>query len=190
MIPAWNVAGVLPPIRPGAPGHSPDRSPYEVVLANLVDRFSTTPERVAILDGFLKLRAKFHSLGVVSGFQWVDGSFLEQVEVLDSRPPNDIDVVTFFDLPAGLSEMDVVNLDPALFDHDLVKATYKVDHYPSVLGKTLDAFQIRLISYWYSMWSHRRDGLWKGFIQVSLDPAQDIDALQTLAAKLPAGAII
>lgn len=190
MIPAWNIAGVLPPIRPGAPGHSPDRSPYLAELADLVDKFSTSPERIAILDGYLKLRAAFHAAGVVSGFQWVDGSFLEHVEVLESRSPADIDVVTFFDLPVGLSEVDLYNLVPRLFDHDQVKATYKVDHYPNVLGKAIDAFQIRQISYWYSMWSHRRDGLWKGFIQVSLDPAQDIQALQTLAAKLPAGAII
>lgn len=190
MIPAWNVAGLLPPIRPGVAGHDFDRSPYEVVLADLVDRFSTSPERIAILEGFLKLRAQLHSSGLVSGFQWVDGSFLEQIEILESRSPKDIDVVTFFDLPAGLSETDVVNLNAALFDHDRVKATYKVDHYQFVLGKAVDAFQIRLISYWYSMWSHRRDGLWKGFLQVDLDPTQDAYALQTLAAKLTAGAII
>lgn len=189
MIPAWNIAGVLPPIRPGAPGHSVDRSPYFTGLDDLVDKFSTSPERIGILDGFLKFRAALHALGVVSGFQWIDGSFLEQVEVLESRAPADIDVVTYFDLPAGLSELDLYNLNPAMFDHDQVKATFKVDHYPHVLGKTLDASQVRQISYWYSMWSHRRDGLWKGFVQVSLDPAQDIQALQTLAAKLPAGAI-
>lgn len=190
MIPSWNIAGVLPPIRPGAPGHSPDRSPYPAGLADVVDRFSTSTERVNILHGFLNLRAAFHALGIVSGFQWIDGSFLEQVEVLESRPPADIDVVTYFDLPPGLSELDLVAQNTALFDHDHVKATFKVDHYPNVLGKAIDAFQIRQLSYWYSMWSHRRDGLWKGFIQVSLDPAEDVQALQTLAAKLPAGAII
>lgn len=134
------------------------------------------------------MRAVFHALGVVNGFQWVDGSFLEHVELLESRPPGDIDVVTYFDLPPGKSEADLVALNPVLFDHDHVKTTYKVDHYPVVLGKYIDAFQVRQVSYWYSMWSHRRDGLWKGFIQVSLDPAEDIHALQTLAAKLPAGA--
>ncbi len=98
--------------------------------------------------------------------------------------------MTYFDLPPGQSESDLVTQNPALFDHDHVKVTYKVDHYPNVLGKAIDAYQIRQLSYWYSMWSHRRDGLWKGFIQVSLDPAEDVQALQTLAAKLPAGTII
>jgi hypothetical protein len=190
MIPTWNIAGVLPPIRPGMPGYSPDRSPYSAQLVDVVDRFSTSTERIAILQGFLALRAELHSIGFVTGFQWIDGSFLEQVEVLESRSPADIDVVTYFDLPLGKSEADVVAQNHLLFDHAHVKATFHVDHYPVVLGKTLDAFQIRQISYWYSMWSHRRDGLWKGFIQVSLDPAEDISALQTLASKLPAGAII
>ena len=187
MIPLWNMAGVLPPIRPGMPGHSADRSPYSAVLADVIERFSTSPERINILQGLLRLRAAFHAVGVVSGFQWVDGSFLEHVEVLESRPPKDVDVVTYFALPTGVSEADLVTRDPEIFDHDKVKAAYQVDHYPFVLGKSIDAFQIRQISYWYGMWSHRRDGMWKGFIQVSLDPAEDILALQTLAAKLPAG---
>lgn len=143
-----------------------------------------------ILQGFLSLRSAFHALGIVSGFQWIDGSFLEQVELLESRPPEDIDVVTYFDLPPGLVELDLVAQNPELFDHDKVKEKYKVDHYPIVLGKALDAYQIRQLSYWYSMWSHRRDGLWKGFIQIGLDPAEDAQALQALAAKLTAGAII
>ena len=187
MIPSWNMAGLLPPIRPGMPGHSPDRSPYSAILADVIDRFSTSPQRIDILQGLLRLRAAFHAAGLVSGFQWVNGSFLEQVEALEYRSPNDVDVVTYFDLPTGVSEASLVARVPEIFDHDVVKATYQVDHYPAVLGKPTDAFQIRQISYWYSMWSHRRDGVWKGFIQVSLDPTEDILALQTLAAKLAAG---
>lgn len=52
-IPAWNATGVLPPILPGALGNSPERSPYVTELSSLVDRFSTSPERMAVLDGLL-----------------------------------------------------------------------------------------------------------------------------------------
>lgn len=100
-IPAWNSAGVLPPIRPGQAGHSPDRSPYSVDLSVFIDRFATSPQRITILDGLLRFRAELHSKGIVSGFQWLDGSFLEAVETLESRPPRDVDVVTFFELPHG-----------------------------------------------------------------------------------------
>jgi hypothetical protein len=84
-------------------GSSPDRSPYRVDLISFIDRFSTTAPRVKILDGLLRFRAWLHNLGILSGFQWVDGSFLEDIETIAKRPPNDIDVVTFFDMPPGVS---------------------------------------------------------------------------------------
>jgi hypothetical protein len=35
-------------------------------------------------------------------------------------------------------------------------------------------------SYWYSMWSHRRNQAWKGFLQIDLAPSQDVEALAWL----------
>ena len=175
-IPAWNSAGVLPPIRPNAPGSSPDRSPYVVDLAVLFDRFTTSPERMAILDGLLRFRADLHAAGITSGFQWLDGSFLEQVEALEGRPPRDMDVVTFLALPQGLDQRSLVQQHGTLFDQKHVKATYAMDAYFAVLGQPTDHWQVKNIAYWYSLWSHRRDGLWKGFVQVDLDPSQDGDA--------------
>lgn len=175
-IPAWNSAGVLPPIRPNAPGSSPDRSPYTVELAVLFDRFATSPERMAILDGLLRFRTDLHAAGITSGFQWLDGSFLEQVEAIEGRAPRDMDVVTFLDLPQGLDQQSLVQRHGTLFDQKHVKATYAMDAYFAVLGQPTDHWQVKNIAYWYSLWSHRRDGLWKGFVQVDLDPSQDGDA--------------
>lgn len=175
-IPAWSSAGVLPPIRPSAPGNSPDRSPYAVELAAMVDRFSTSPERMAILDGLLRFRADLHEAGITSGFQWLDGSFLEQVEALEGRAPRDMDVVTFLDLPPGQDQRSLVQHYGMLFDQKHVKTTYDMDAYFVVLGQPLDMGSVRRVSYWYSLWSHRRDGLWKGFVQIDLDPSQDGDA--------------
>lgn len=175
-IPAWNSAGVLPPIRPSAQGNSPDRSPYTVDLVLLVDRFATSPERMAILDGLLRFRADLHAAGITSGIQWLDGSFHEQVEVLEGRAPRDMDVVTFLDLPSGQDQRSLVQCHGTLFDQKHVKETYAMDAYFVVLGEPLDTGSVRRVSYWYSLWSHRRDGLWKGFVQVDLDPSQDSDA--------------
>lgn len=174
-IPAWSNAGVLPPIRPSVPGNSPDRSPYSVELTALVDRFATSPERISILDGLLRFRAGLHHAGIVSGFQWLDGSFLEQVEVLEGRPPRDMDVVTFLDL-TGVDQHALVKQHGALFDLKQAKEVYSMDTYFVQIGGKLDAESIKRVAYWYSMWSHRRDGLWKGFIHVELDPSQDADA--------------
>ena len=176
ILPHWNGVGVLPPVRPEMPGNSPERSPYRVPLAGFVDRFATSPERMTILDGLLRFRGKLHELGIVSGFQWLDGSFLEQIEILESRYPRDMDVVTFFDMPPGENQRSLLQKAEQLFDQKHLKATYVVDGYFSVLGQPVDARQVQSIAYWYSMWSHRRDGLWKGFVQVDMDPSQDADA--------------
>lgn len=176
ILPHWNADGVLPPVRPEVAGNSPERSPYRVSLGGFVDRFATSPERMVILDGLLRFRGELHALGIVSGFQWLDGSFLEQIEFLESRHPRDMDIVTFFDLPAGEDQRSLFQKAKQLFDQKHLKVTYRVDGYFSVLGQLVDAWQVQSISYWYSMWSHRRDGLWKGFVQVDLDPSQDADA--------------
>jgi hypothetical protein len=180
ILPRWNGAGVLPPVRPEMPGHSPERSPYQVPLAAFVDQFATSTERMAILDGLLRFREKLHGLGIVSGFQWLDGSFLEQIELLENRPPHDMDVVTFFDMPSGENQRSLLQKAGQLFDQRHLKASYTVDGYFSMLGQPVDARQVQSITYWYSMWSHRRDGLWKGFVQVDLNPSQDPDARTVL----------
>jgi uncharacterized protein YfaQ (DUF2300 family) len=37
-------------------------------------------------------------------------------------------------------------------------------------------------AYWYSVWSHRRDHAWKGFVQLDLAPAGDAAAAAILAS--------
>lgn len=173
MIPDWNNAAVLPPIRPGQPGHSPDRSPYRVPLLSVVQRFATSPERIQILKGLIAYRSALAQTIISGGFQWLDGSFMEHKEVLAGEAPKDVDVVTFFQLPDSKSQEDLFSAHPALFDHPLVKETYLVDGYTHQLGLALEPFDVRQISYWYGMWSHRRNGTWKGFVQVDLSTAED-----------------
>lgn len=36
-------------------------------------------------------------LNIVKGFQWLDSSFLENIEAAESRPPRDLDVLTFYE---------------------------------------------------------------------------------------------
>ena len=182
-LPHWGGNGVLPPVWPGESGGSPRRSPYRVTLTEFTERFAASPERTAILGGLLCFRKKLHELGMVSGFQWLDGSFLERIELLECRPPRDLDVVTFFDMPSGENQKSLAQKAAQLFEPGFLKKTYAVDGYFCELGDPVDARQIRHIAYWYSMWSHRRDSLWKGFVQVDLDPSQDGLAQKILTAN-------
>lgn len=182
-LPSWNSLGLIPPIDEQQPT-SAERSPYTVSLTDFVLRFGQTQPRRLVLDGFLKYRAAIHAAGLVSGFQWLDGSFLENVEVLEARFPNDIDVVTFFDLPAGKSQIDMLQQFPDLFPttrgvQQKLKDTYSVDAYVEHLGKAPSRL-VRQSSYWYSMWSHRRNQAWKGFVQIDLAPSGDALAIAQL----------
>ncbi|WP_309266609.1 DUF6932 family protein [Aeromonas salmonicida] len=175
-IPDWNAVGLLPPIDQTNP-ISPERSPYSVAILDVVMRFATSPERCRVLEGFLNYRAALHNMGLVRGFQWLDGSFTEQVETLERRSPRDIDVVTFLHIPE--------NFEPSadqlqVIQHDYAKANFLVDSYIVGLNELEPEDLVQQSAYWYSMWSHRRDSAWKGYLQIDLDPASDADARDRL----------
>ena len=122
------------------------------------------------------------------GFQWLDGSFHENVEVTESRDPNDIDLVTFYKLPVGVSQQQIMLQAPDLFprtaaDQSIMKNAYFVDAYTVSLGLP-GPLLVQHSTYWYSMWSHRRDSTWKGYLQIDLDPQED--ALAALQLTTPA----
>ncbi len=172
MIPDWNISAVLPPIRPGKPGHSADRSPYKAAFSEVVEKFAKSAPRIAIVRGLLNYRIELRNRGVSQGFQWLDGSFMEHKEVLLSEPPKDVDVVTFFHLPSGTDEATFSSTVLDLFDVVKTESRYRVDAYGCVLGVSMSESHVNTISYWYSMWSHRRNGLWKGFVQLDISEAE------------------
>ena len=183
IIPEWDSRGVLPPIYPGVSNTSPLRSPFSVSLLDLVLRFATTEERCKILCGFLNYRKELHSIGLDTGFQWINGSFVEDIETLQERPPHDIDVVTFFEVPTGESQANIVAKCPELFDLHSVKQKYLTDS-RFVSLTTVVGTEKRLVersTYWYSVWAHQKSTfLWKGFLQIDLAPIHDEEARQNL----------
>ncbi|HEX7340208.1 MAG TPA: hypothetical protein VF271_09790 [Rhodanobacteraceae bacterium] len=176
-LPGWNARGVLPPCDPISQT-SANRSPYAVSLIDLVTRFADTSQRQAILQGLLDYRAALHELGLVEGFQWLDGSFTEHVELIEQRAPNDVDVVTFVHRP---QKPLPTRLPKILTDHDFVKHQYRVDSYFVELDELAPHALVQQTAYWYSMWSHRRNEEWKGFLELNLDPLEDGEASQVLA---------
>jgi hypothetical protein len=178
-IPEWNSLGLIPPIKEDEPT-SFVRSPYSADLVSFIKQFATTIERCQIIEGFLNYRIELHKIGIVKGFQWLDGSFLENIELNGGRSPNDIDVVSFFHSPDGVTQTDLATKYPTIFAQHEVKKTFKVDAYFYELGKPMTNYDVKIISYWYSMWSHRRDNVWKGFVQIDLALTHDALASQEL----------
>lgn len=171
-IPQWDRQGLLPPVDPVDP-ISPDRSPYQASLLDMVLRFATTPERCVVLRGFLAYRAALHRVGLVDGFQWINGSFTEHVETIEHRAPKDIDVVTFFKAHADFMPTDD---QMHLLDPHVAKTRFLVDGYFVELDHESPESLVEHSIYWYGLWSHRRNMVWKGYLQIDLCPGQDRDA--------------
>lgn len=192
MIPNTTGNGVLPPIYPGAQGVSPARAPYQTSLSEFIRHYATSVERINIMKGFCEYRKCLHALGIRNGFQWINGSFAENIEMLENRPPNDIDVVTFFELPDGATQQSLVEANKTLFcDHDAIKRNYKVDGYWVVIDHINVELLIKKSVYWYSLWSHRRTLEWKGFLEIPLIDAElNDETIDVVLDSLSAGGTI
>lgn len=168
-IPDWSIHGTLPSIRPGSAATSRDRSPYRASPLDLCLRLAHTPERRRILRGLLALRAELRAASLAVGFQWINGSFAENCEITRGGPPGDIDVVTFVALGDQARQGELMASHRVLFYSQEAKARFHVDHYVVATDRIFDAGQAHWVTYWYSMWSHRReDERWKGFVELSL----------------------
>lgn len=151
---------------------SASSSPYLVAASELVQRFATSVERCVILDGLLRYRAELRALGFVQGFQWLDGSFTENIEARENRAPKDVDLVTFAHRPAGKDDAaikDMLAIRPDLFDQERCKHQFHCD--TSIVNlSTTPEWLVTQSRYWYGLYSHRRgDALWKGMLQLPLD---------------------
>lgn len=182
-IPNWTAQGVLPPANPLNPTGVADRSPYKINIVDLILHFGTTEKRCTILQGFLRFRHRLHQLGLVNGFQWLDGSFMENVETLENRFPNDLDVVTFVHFPTGTDQKQIIQQEPLLVDRQQLKTIYHIDHFFVQLSEAPPEYLVERSRYWYSVWSHRRAGDWKGYVEVKLNPEHDAVALKNLTAE-------
>ena len=77
-IPAFDSNSVIPP-HVGDPRNPAELSPYPCSTIELCEQFGTTAPRKQILEGLLRFRAVLVEAGF-TGFQWLDGSFLEDIE--------------------------------------------------------------------------------------------------------------
>lgn len=172
-IPSFTIDGVLPPFigADGPGGRSSDMSPYHATSMEVVSVLGGTDRRRDILRGWLKYRDSLRNIGFIHGFQWLDGSFVEE------KMPNDLDIVTFLHHPLEVSNIQdvqrLVQENFHLFDRKHIKGTYNLDAFFVDLNGPAESI-VNLTRYYLGLFSHRRvDNLWKGMLQVRLE---DVDS--------------
>jgi hypothetical protein len=101
-IPDFTISSVLPPYLGTTPTNGALMSPYETTLARIAGKLCASTQRKEILRGLLRYRQELANLGFTTGFQWLSGSFMEDIETLETRHPQDVDLVTFYQRPAGI----------------------------------------------------------------------------------------
>ncbi|WP_315789781.1 MULTISPECIES: DUF6932 family protein [unclassified Bradyrhizobium] len=189
-VPAFDMRGFLPPFV-GADGTTRDRSPYVTKASEMVAAMATSPARENLLFGLLKYRRMLGAAGYTDGIQFVDGSFVENVELRENRDPGDIDVFSFLVRPQAF------RVDPAkwaavgfpnwvlyLMNREKNKQRFRIDSYGIAVDQHGALGIINETIYWYSLFSHKRlTHDWKGFLCVPLNLADDEEALSALIGR-------
>jgi hypothetical protein len=173
VIPNFDHNNVIPP-HLGNPTLKEHLSPYPCTTLELCKTFATSKERIEILNGLLSFRERMNNLDIKQGFQWLDGSFIENIEVSESRAPRDLDLVTFF---GGITLEKQIQLSTEFTEFvnsEIAKQTYKLDHYPVDYCFSPDV-TVEMTRYWIQLFTHNRLGIWKGILRLELN-TPDLDA--------------
>lgn len=149
-IPDFNIDDVLPPFLEDAPGGAfSAQSPYGATVIEVIEKLATSLKRCEILHGWLAHRAELRKLGYNRGFQWLDGSFVE-----NKPEPNDLDIVTFIyqeDVSIGSPD------ESKILGREVAKNEYKLDLFTVNLSGQPEHFLAYAI-YLFNLFSHKRDG--------------------------------
>lgn len=175
-IPNFTISGVLPPYLGPTATDPGSMSPYETTLTRIANRLCASDERKAIFRGLLRYRQALSGIGLSSGFQWLSGSFMEDIESIESRAPRDVDVLTFVRRPAAVADnaawQAFCNANLNLFQRAQAKTNYKCDAF-FVDMNTEPENIVNQTRYWFGLFGHRRTGIWKGLLQIPLLVTQD-----------------
>jgi hypothetical protein len=149
--------------------------------------FGYSNMRKSLIRNLIGYRALMRTGGFVSGIQFLNGSFLENVEATQGRDPQDIDVFSLVSLPPAYqtnaqawSSTGLPFWRDEVVNQPLNKQRYSLDTYADIYPQP-GLSEIKTIIYWYSLFAHQRVTMeWKGFVAVPLDAASDANALAIL----------
>jgi Family of unknown function (DUF6932) len=186
-VPAFDARGFLPPFI-GHDATTVDRSPYDATMTEIVAVMGTTQPRRVLLKGLLDYRELLCRQGYGDGLQFIDGSFVEDIETREHCVPGDIDVFSFLVRPLHYQR------DPALWastgfpewvreiaDRNLNKQRFGLDTYAIAVDQHGPLGLIKETIYWYSLFSHKRlTHDWKGFLRIPISASDDAIARAAL----------
>lgn len=182
-VPVFDARGLLPPYM-GTDGTTFNRSPYSTTMSELVSALGTSDPRRALLKGLLDYRQLLDGLGYTGGMQYIDGSFVEDVEQREGRTPGDIDVFSFLVRPRQYQQDQNLWMtrgfpewSSEIVDIDANKRRFGLDTYAIAVDQQGALNLISATTYWSSLFAHKRvTHDWKGFLQIRLNPADDVAA--------------
>jgi hypothetical protein len=186
-LPPFDMRGLLPPFNGGNPTEF-DRSPYFCSMTELCLALGTTDHRKGLLRNLISYRALIASDEFIEGVQFINGSFVENIEINEGRNPSDIDVFSILVPPAKYVNAPALwqSTGSAFWQNEIIdntknKSRFSVDCYALMLNiRDLGNF-LRQSLYWYSLFSHKRSNYeWKGFAAVPLNVVDDQAALAAL----------
>jgi hypothetical protein len=189
-VPPFDVRGLLPPFV-GADATTQDRSPYLATMAEVVTQLGTTPQRRQLLRNLIAYRQLLAVEGYQNGVQFIDGSFVENIEGSANRPPSDIDVFSLLNAPqkyrsdpSAWASTGLTFWQTEIADRNKNKQRFSLDTYAVLYEELQPMGLIQYIIYWYGLFSHQRDTFaWKGFVVLPLDPIGDQAALALIGSN-------
>ena len=184
LIPFFTASGALPPFIGIEATDRSGASPYKTSASEIFSILGQTPERRNLIAGLLSYREALRSIGIVDGYQLIDGSFTEDCETVRGRPPDDIDLVTYARLPVGPAEvLPFMQSNFGVFNPVLTKSRYSCHAFFIDLGKP-PALLVEDTTYFFGLFSHQRvSALWKGMLKIPL--VSDDAAVASIIAAGP-----
>lgn len=184
MIPSFDHNGVIPPFIGNPALGSNKVSPYPATSLEICQRFAFSPQRIYILKRFLAFRNEMRKFGI-SGFQYLDGSFLEDIENSTlNRPPNDLDLLTFYLPISSTQETNIINNFNDFVNRNTCKANYHLDHLIINLG----SHPINIVEftrYYVQLFTHNRSNVWKGMLKLDIGNLGEDDDANNFLNSLP-----
>jgi hypothetical protein len=143
--------------------------------------FATSEDRKSLLRSLFQYRKALRDFGF-TGFQWIDGSFVEDVEQTRGRSPADIDLISHIFRPEGLWNAELWDAFVGEHMNALVPQGTGLHCFILDLMQPPESVVSQAV-YWFGLFSHQRDtALWKGLVQIELD-VDDAQAIAMLEAE-------